>query len=78
MLAGVVDDQLPGAILGGVVYEHNPVVGVVLLQDGVDVVDVPVVLGVVVAGDDDAEGQLRVLRYVVLLLVVLALLCGKL
>jgi hypothetical protein len=53
------------------------VVGVVLHEDGADVLDVQVVLGVVVAGNDDAEGQLGILTDFVLALVVLLFLKGE-
>jgi hypothetical protein len=51
-------DEGGGVVAGGVVDDHHPVVAVVLVEDRLQVVLVPEVLGVVEAGHHDAEGQL--------------------
>lgn len=61
-------------ISGSIIDEDNMVVGVLLLQDGFDVLDVPVVFDVVVGGYHDAERQLLELAYRVFSLVVLSFL----
>lgn len=51
-------DEGSGVIGGGVIDDHHPVVAVVLVEDRLQVVLVPEVLGIVEARNDDAEGQL--------------------
>ena len=72
LVAGeVLLDLIAGAVGAGVVDEDDVVVGVVLHEHGADVFDVEVVLGVVVARNDNTEGQFGVLTDVVLSFIVL-------
>jgi hypothetical protein len=64
------------SILGGIVYENNVVIAVVLLEDRVDVIQVSIRLHILETGHNDAEGQLLVLGNVVFLLIVLFLQLG--
>ena len=64
VLADVVEEQVfaddfVGAVAGGVVDDHREVVGVVLREDGVEVVLEPKLGVVVVAGHHDAHWQLK-------------------
>lgn len=63
----------PGAILWCIVNENYSVIGVVLLQNRVQVVHVTVLLHIVEAGDENAERQLFIMRDIVFVLVVLVL-----
>jgi hypothetical protein len=61
-------DLVSGVVGAGVVDEDDVVVGVVLHDDGLHVLDVPFECDVVEGRHHDAEGQFLVLAYVVLLL----------
>ena len=63
-----------GGIGGGVIDEHHMKIIVFLHDYGLDVVDVPIILGVVVAWHHDTEGQLFVFTNFILLFVVFSLL----
>lgn len=77
MVPSVLLHLAAGLVLGGVVDEDDVVVLVVLLQDRVHVVDVPLLGGVVVGGHYDAEGLFGVLGDVVLLFVVVLFFLGE-
>jgi hypothetical protein len=61
---------ISGGIGGGVIDEHHMKIIVFLHDYGLDIVDVPIILGVVIAWHHDTEGQLFVFTNVVLLFVV--------
>jgi hypothetical protein len=70
--------DLPTRIVGaGVVDEDDVEVAVVLHEHRAHVLEVALVLDVVVAGDDYAEGQLLVFADVILLLEVVSLFVGQ-
>ena len=56
-------DLVSSAVSGSIVNEDNMIVSIVLHEDRLDLVDVPVALRVVVAWNDNAERKLLVLAY---------------
>lgn len=71
---GVFLNLFAGVVSGPVVNKKDAVVGVVLLQDGADILEVSILGHVVVAGHHHTKGQLLILRYFIFVFVVLFLL----
>ena len=69
----VLSDESAGVVGGAVVDDNYVVVGVVLHDYGDDVAEVSAVSFVVEGRDDDAEGNLIVLLYVVFVNIVVQL-----
>jgi hypothetical protein len=62
-------DECCGVVGGGIVYNDDSVVAIVLIENGLEVVLIPEILRIIKAGDYDTEGQLcRIVAVVVGLL----------
>lgn len=59
---------------GSIIDDNYVIIGVILHDYGLDVVKISVIIDVIVGGNDNADGQFRVLVCLILLLIVFNLL----